>query len=161
MNWNRWIIFRWPLNLLSGARIHWKKWSSPHSQQKSLKCSTWVQSQKWQNDFCFQGKSFNITVIQVYALDFSFFSNAEEWKLLSHVQLFATPWTIQSIEFSRSEYWSGLQYSSPADLPNPGIEPGPPALQSDSLPTELLGKLKRHLITVSSLPPVCSKCFLP
>ena len=40
----------------------------PHCQQKSLKCSTWVQSQKWQNDFvCFQDKLFNITVIQVYA----------------------------------------------------------------------------------------------
>ena len=38
-----------------------------HSQQKSLKCSSWMQSQKWQNDLCFQGKSFNITVIQVYA----------------------------------------------------------------------------------------------
>ena len=41
---------------------------------KSLICSTWVQSQKWQNDLCFQGKPFNITVIQVYALT----SNAEE-----------------------------------------------------------------------------------
>ena len=42
-----------------------KKWSSPHSQQKSLKCSTWVQSQ---NDrICFQGKPLNITVIQVCA----------------------------------------------------------------------------------------------
>ena len=46
-----------------------------HSQQKSLKCSTWMQSQKWQNYLCyFQGKLFNITVIQVYALT----SNAEE-----------------------------------------------------------------------------------
>ena len=34
---------------------------------KSPKCSTWVQSQKWQNDLCFQGKRFSITVIQVYA----------------------------------------------------------------------------------------------
>ena len=51
-----------------------KKWSSHHSQQKSLKCSTWMQSQKQQNDLCFQGKPFNITVIQVYALT----SNAEE-----------------------------------------------------------------------------------
>ena len=49
-------------------------WSSPHSQQKSLKCSTWVQSQKQQNDLCFQGKPFSITVIQVYAPT----SNAEE-----------------------------------------------------------------------------------
>ena len=41
---------------------------------KSPKCSTWVQSQKWQNDLCFQGKPFNITVIQVYAPT----SNTEE-----------------------------------------------------------------------------------
>ena len=41
---------------------------------KSLKCSTWMQSQKWQNDLCFQGKPFNITVIQVYTPT----SNAEE-----------------------------------------------------------------------------------
>ena len=36
------------------------------SQQKSPKCSTWMQSQKRQNDLCFQGKPFNITIIQVY-----------------------------------------------------------------------------------------------
>ena len=42
--------------------------SSHHSQQQSLKCSTWVRSQKWQMmSVHFQGKSFNITVIQVYA----------------------------------------------------------------------------------------------
>ena len=41
---------------------------------KSPQCSTWMQSQKRQNDLCFQGKSFNITVIQVYAPT----SNAEE-----------------------------------------------------------------------------------
>ena len=57
----------------------------------------------------------------------------------------ATPWTAAhqapgSIEFSRQEYWSGLPFSSPADLPNLGIEPGSPALQADSLPTELPGK---------------------
>ena len=37
------------------------------SQEKSPKCSTWVQTQNWQNDLCFQGKPFNITVMQVYA----------------------------------------------------------------------------------------------
>ena len=48
---------------------------SCHSQPKSLKCSTWIQSQKWQNDLCsFPRQPFNITVIQVYAL----ISNAEE-----------------------------------------------------------------------------------
>ena len=42
--------------------------------------------------------------------------------------------------FSRQEYWSRLLFPFPGDLPNPGIEPGCPALQADSLPTELQGK---------------------
>ena len=42
----------------------------------------------------------------------------------------------QSVEFSRPEYWSGLPFPSPGDLPNPGIEPRSPTLQVDSLPTE-------------------------
>ena len=41
-----------------------------------------------------------------------------------------------SMEFSRQEYWSGLPFSSPGDLPDLGIEPGSPALQADSLPSE-------------------------
>ena len=41
-----------------------------------------------------------------------------------------------SMEFSRQEYWNGLPFPSPGDLPNPGIEPGSPALQADSLPSE-------------------------
>ena len=63
-----------------------------------------------------------------------------EWKSLSHVQLFATPWTIQSMEFSRPEHWSGKPFPSPGDLPNPGIAPRSPALQADSLRTEPIGK---------------------
>ena len=46
----------------------------------------------------------------------------------------------QSMEFSRQEYWSGLPFSSPGDLPNPGIEPGSPALQADASPSEPPGK---------------------
>ena len=42
--------------------------------------------------------------------------------------------------FSRQEYWSGLPFSSPGDLPDPGIEPRSPVLQADSLPSELPGK---------------------
>ena len=44
-----------------------------------------------------------------------------KWKSLSHVQLFETPRTIQSMEFSRPEYWSGWPFPSPGDLPNPGL----------------------------------------
>ena len=40
------------------------------------------------------------------------------------------------MEFSRQEYWSGLPFPSPGDLPDPGIEPGSPTLQADSLPSE-------------------------
>ena len=64
---------------------------------------------------------------------------------LSHVQLFVTPWTVAyeaplSVEFSRQEYWTGLPFSSPGDFPDPGIEPGSPTLQSDTLPSEPPGK---------------------
>ena len=44
------------------------------------------------------------------------------------------------LKFSRQEYWSGLPFLSPADLPDPGTEPGSPASQADSLPSETLGK---------------------
>ena len=42
--------------------------------------------------------------------------------------------------FSRQEYWSGLPFPSPGDLPNPGVEPGSPTLQADTLPSEPPGK---------------------
>ena len=66
-------------------------------------------------------------------------------ELLSHVWLFVTPWTVAyyappSMGFSRQEYWSGLPFPSPGDLPGAGIEPRSPALQADSLTIELSGK---------------------
>ena len=66
-------------------------------------------------------------------------------KSLSRVRLFATPWTVAyqaspSMGFSRQEYQSGLPFPSPADLPNPGIEPGSPTLQADALLSEPPGK---------------------
>ena len=55
------------------------------------------------------------------------------------------PWTVAyqappSMGFFRQEYWIGLPFPSPGDLPEPGIEPGSPALQADSLPPESPGK---------------------
>ena len=69
-----------------------------------------------------------------------------KWSSLSCVRLFVTPWTVAyhaplSVGFSRQEYWSGLPFPSPGDLPNPGIEPGSPALQADALSSEPPGKL--------------------
>ena len=69
-------------------------------------------------------------------------------KSLSRVRLFATPRTVTyqvppSMGFSRQEYWSGLPFPSPGDLPDPGIEPGSPALQADALTSEPPGKPQR------------------
>ena len=55
--------------------------------------------------------------------------------------------------FSGQKYWSGLPFPSPGDLPVPGIEPGSPALQADSLPTELPGN--NVFITLRNLPLGC------
>ena len=87
-------------------------------------------SQRFQ-DFAFC----NITVIL----------SLSEWKLLSCVQLFETPWIVVhqvplSTEFSRQGYGSGLPFPSPGNLPDLGIEPRSPALEADSLPTEPPGK---------------------
>ena len=66
-------------------------------------------------------------------------------KLLSCVQLFATPWTVAyqappSMGFSRQEFQNGLPFLSPEDLPDPGIESRSPSLQVESLPDEPQGK---------------------
>ena len=67
----------------------------------------------------------------------------------------ASPWTVArqaplSMGFSRQEYWSGLPFPSAGDLPNPETEPRSPALQADSLPTELQGKPGAYTINSST-----------
>ena len=71
-----------------------------------------------------------------------------------------TPWTVAcqdplSMGFSRQEYLSGLSFPSPGDLPNPGIRSGSPALQVDSLPTELWGKS----LLIDKMIHYISECF--
>ena len=63
----------------------------------------------------------------------------------SHVQLFVTPWTVArqaplSMGLPSQEYWSGLPWPPPGDLPDPGIEPGSPVLQVKYLPLNLWGR---------------------
>ena len=72
-------------------------------------------------------------------------TQCSEVKSLSRVRLFATPWTVAyqaspSMGFSRQEYWSGLPFPSPGDLPDPGIEPGSPTLEADALTSEPPGR---------------------
>ena len=68
-----------------------------------------------------------------------------EVKSLSRVRLFTTPWTgaygaSLSTGFSRQEYWSGLPFPSPGDLPGPGIKPRSATSEADALPSEPPGK---------------------
>ena len=73
-----------------------------------------------------------------------------------------TPWAVAyqaptSIEFSRQEYWSGLPFPSPRDLPNPGIEPRFPALQTDTLTSKPPGKPKDNGDLLQKIP--CMHCY--
>ena len=63
----------------------------------------------------------------------------------------ATPWIVQSMDFSRPEYWSEYPFPSPGDLSNLGIKPRSPALQADSLPAEPPGKPKNTGVDSLSL----------
>ena len=74
-------------------------------------------------------------------------------KSLSRVWLFSTPWTVAyqarpPMGFSRQEYWNGLPFSSPGDLPDPGIEPRSPALRVGVLPSKPAGKSNKHSKTI-------------
>ena len=82
---------------------------------------------------------------------------------LSCAQLFATPWTIArqaplSKGFCRQEHWNGLSFPSPGDLPILGVEPRSPALQADSLLTELRG---RHKCCIPSASAVLARATPP
>ena len=67
--------------------------------------------------------------------------------------------------FSREEYWSGLPFPSPGDLPDPGIEPGSPALEADALTSEPPGKphcpVIQDLIDQGLIRPCQSVCNTP
>ena len=74
----------------------------------------------------------------------------------SRVRLFAISWTVTHeaplfMEFSRQEYYSGVPFSSPEDLPNPGIKHGCPTLQANSLLSEPPGKpheIHEHMLNI-------------
>ena len=103
----------------------------------------------WGPLFVFQASSL---ISNLHSLNPSFLicslemaTHSDEVKSLSRVQLFATPWTVAyqappPMGFSRQEYWSGLPFPSPGDLPDPGIKPRFPALEADALTSEPPGK---------------------
>ena len=93
-------------------------------------------------------------LLNIFSLGHAIFSlmlsTKPQWTLCvshSHVRLFVTSWTVAcqaslSMDFYRQEYWSGLPFPSPGDLPNPGIELVSLQLQADSLLSESRGKPK-------------------
>ena len=93
-------------------------------------------------------------------------ANLTENQSLSHVQLFATLWTVAhptplSMEFSRQKYWNGLPFPPPGDLPKPGVEffyllPW----QADSLPLRHLGRQVENNIHVKTLHPNVYRSFI-
>ena len=99
---------------------------------------------KWTKCLCFKER----TEQEIY----------ERKKVLvpSHVRLFAISGTVTHeaplfMEFSRQEYYSGVPFSSPEDLPNPGIKPGSPTLQANSLLSEPPGKpheIQEHMLNI-------------
>ena len=122
-----------------GSSVRWLlqarmlKWVSISFSRES----SWPRD--WTQVFCIAGRCFNLWA-----------TREALWKvkvkLLSHVWLFVTPWTVAHqapplTGLSRQEYWSGLPFPSPGDLPNPGIEPRSPALKADALTSEPPGKL--------------------
>ena len=95
-------------------------------------------------------------ICYVYLITSFAFDNGGGGLVAESCPTFVTLWTVAcraplSMRFSRQEYWSGLPFPSPVDLPDPGIDPGSPALQADSFPTELQGKPLTVLHKIISL----------
>ena len=114
---------------------------------KILKVFIYLLSLDWKNTYIFlYWKIYNESHIYIYIhiniyiyIHKHTHTHKVKWKSISRVWLF-TPWTIQSMKFSRPEYWSGYPFPSPGDLLNSGIEPRSPALQADALPAEPQGR---------------------
>ena len=92
---------------------------------------------------------------------------SKKWKCwsVSHVQLFATAWTVARqtplfMEFSRQEYWSGYPFPSLGDLPNPGVKPGSPAFAGGFF-TIWAGNSKAQWSLVNSSNIILLPCTKP
>ena len=97
-------------------------------------------SQVLPEHYSFSSLLFHIPHVHIETTAFGLFRLKECSEGHCRVQLFVTPWSIRSMEFSQPEEWSGQPLPSPGDFPDPEIKLGSLALQADSLPTELLGK---------------------
>ena len=89
-----------------------------------------------------KNRGWKIEYLNFFSPDFGPLNNRKvKVKLLSHGRLFETLWTVAyqappSMGFYRQEYWGGLPFASPGDLPKPGIKPGSPTLEAEALTSE-------------------------
>ena len=127
------------LLVLSGQRLNLSEWDS------------WRKSIVWETQAHTRARSQQYWAFSPLVTPTLLTRAPSEWvKSLSLVRLFAIPWTVAhqappSMGFSRQEYWGGLPFPSPGDLPNPGIEPRSPAFQADTLTSEPPGKQETSL----------------
>ena len=123
-----------------------------------LICITWFGNSPARPHLALRGEALSF---QPPALDM-----LQHAQLLSRVQLFVAPWTVArqaplSMEFSRQEYWSGLPFPPPGDLPNPGIEPASPALESGFFITGRPGKSFGYIQVASNSPRLLKSWYSP
>ena len=118
---------------------------SLHWYCKSNGQQNWILRRNWGSGTTQHHTGPVITVL--FSLHLKGVKNEKKLKVksLNHVWLFVTPWTVAhqdppSMGFSRQEYWSGLPFHFPGDLPDPGIDPRSPTLQADALTSEPPGK---------------------
>ena len=109
-------------------------------------------------------------LIAQYILEYSLFLTCDDHKYVhTRVWLFATPCTVArqaplSMGLSQQEYWSGLSFPTPGDLPDPGIKPtslAPPEWQADSWPLAPHGRILKLILCWPKTSCVCSKWFDP
>ena len=119
-----------------------QKWISKSTdvQASLVKCHSWLNSRKR-----------NLWMRRASCIYYTIYVSAY---MLSCVQLFGTPWTVARqaslfIRFTRQEYWSGLPFPSPGDLPDPGIEPVSPALAGRLSTTVPPGKQPRYILNLT------------
>ena len=106
--------------------------------------------------------SFFVNYLGFFFRFFSIMKVKVKVKSLSRVRLFVSPWTVAhqaswSMGSSRQEYWSGLPFPSPGDLPDPGIEQRSPTLQADALTSEPPGKQRDYCKILNTAP--CTYAF--
>ena len=123
---------------------------APYSECKKNRASEYIM-QNWQIE---RIDTFKITVEDLIHLSVvnrisrqKISKDTEQWKMKVKVKVLVTP---LPMEFSRQEYWSGLPFPSPGDLPDPGIEPRSPAWQADYLLSESPGKPPKYQWQIGS-----------